>query len=82
MSEVVKTVAYSKSVDVLSFLNEGPKRFTDIGTELGLNPNIVNRRLKDLREAGLAEKAESGEYRLTSKGQRALELVEQLRALR
>jgi len=81
MSEVVKTVAYSKSVDVLSFLNEGPKRFTDIGTELGLNPNIVNRRLKDLREADLVEKKD-GEYKLTSKGARALDLVEQLRALR
>lgn len=81
MSEVVKTVAYSKSVDVLSFLKGGPKRFTDIGTELGLNPNIVNRRLKDLREAELVEKTD-GEYALTDKGLRALELVEQLRALR
>lgn len=81
MSEVIKTVAYSKSVDVMSFLNDGPKRFTDVGTELGLNPNIVNRRLKDLREADLVEKT-GGRYGLTSKGQRTLGLVNQLRDLR
>lgn len=81
MSEIVKTVAYSKSVDVLSFLEGDSKRFTTIGNELGLNPNIVNRRLKDLQEADLVTKTD-GEYELTDKGQRALELVEKLRALR
>lgn len=80
MSEVVKTVAYSRSVDVLSFLENGSMRFTDIGTELGLNPNIVNRRLKDLREVDLVAKEDS-QYKLTPKGKKALELVEELKEL-
>jgi len=74
---MLKTLAYSHALDVLALLGEEARRFTDIERELELNPNFVNMRLKDLRRIDLVEK-DSGKYRITDKGQKALRIGQEL----
>lgn len=75
---VLKALSYSRSTEVLSYLEgDEQSRFVDIERDLSLNPNIVNTRLKDLRNAGLVNKVERGKYVLTDKGVEALEILEE-----
>lgn len=75
----MKVISYSHALDILSSL-DGGKRFTEIESELGLNPNIVNMRLKDLRMATLVEKQDK-EYEITDKGEEVLDLARELEGL-
>lgn len=75
--DILKALSYSKSTQVLAYLKGGDKRFSEIEKDLSLNSNIVNMRLKDLRAAGLVEKVKRGTYRLTEKGRKAAEILEE-----
>lgn len=79
VDDVLKTLGYKHSVTVMETLRD-LHRFTDIEEETGLNPNVVNMSLKDLRMASLAEKQE-GKYFLTERGRKALNLAQKLRKL-
>ncbi len=77
--DVLKTIAYSNSLDVMELLSEG-KRFTEIENELDLNPNVVNTRLNDLRTMELVEK-KNNLYKLSPYGEDVLEIVRELEEL-
>jgi DNA-binding HxlR family transcriptional regulator len=63
------------SLRALWELRDGPQTFRDLQLRCGdISPTVLNRRLKELRDAALIEHAEGG-YRFTALG---LELTEQL----
>lgn len=81
MQDVLNSLAYSRALEILAYADGKPKRFTDICKDLGINSNIVNQRLKDLRVTDLVDKNGDGRYRVTQKGSRALQIAEQLEDL-
>ncbi|MBS1263892.1 MAG: hypothetical protein MAG715_01087 [Methanonatronarchaeales archaeon] len=69
-------------MEVLGSIEKGRNRFNEIEEDTGLNPNVVNMRLKDLRMAGLVDKKEGRKgYELTPRGKRALELGRELKSI-
>ena len=67
--EILKTISYAGTMEVLTSLGKGPKRFTEIMFETKLNPGILNRVLKTLISSGIVLKCDHEEgYELTEKG--------------
>ncbi|CAJ38029.1 hypothetical protein RRC298 [Methanocella arvoryzae MRE50] len=67
--EILKTISYAGTMEVLASVVKGPKRFSDIMFETKLNPGILNRVLKTLITNGILEKCPNDEgYKLTEKG--------------
>ncbi len=67
--EILKTISYAGTMEVLASLGKGRKRFTEIMFETKLNPGILNRVLKTLIGSGIVLKcAEDEGYELTEKG--------------
>ncbi len=65
--EILKTLSYAGSMDVLFTVTKGKTKFTDIMFETKLNPGILNRLLKALISSDILEKDADG-YHLTKKG--------------
>ncbi|WP_174590046.1 winged helix-turn-helix domain-containing protein [Methanocella conradii] len=65
--EILKTLSYAGSMDVLFTVTKGKTKFTDIMFETKLNPGILNRLLKALIASEVLEKDVDG-YHLTKKG--------------
>lgn len=59
-------------------LRGAPTAFPVLATELGAPPSVLTQRLRELREAGLVEVDEAGDYRLTGHGRRLQGPLEQL----
>ena len=56
-------------------MQKGPATFRELQDRCeGISPSILNSRIKDLREADIAERTLQG-YQLTSRGQSLLELL-------
>jgi DNA-binding HxlR family transcriptional regulator len=67
--EILKTISYAGTMEVLASLGKGRKRFTEIMFETKLNPGILNRVLKTLINSGIVAKCPDDEgYELTEKG--------------
>jgi DNA-binding HxlR family transcriptional regulator len=67
--EILKTISYAGTMEVLAAVGKGPKRFSDIMFETKLNPGILNRVLKTLITNGILDKCANDEgYKLTDKG--------------
>jgi DNA-binding HxlR family transcriptional regulator len=67
--EILKTISYAGTMEVLAALGKGRKRFTEIMFETKLNPGILNRVLKTLIGSGIVVKCADDEgYELTEKG--------------
>lgn len=67
--EILKTLSYVGTMDVLFTICKGKTKFTDIMFETELNPGILNRLLKTLLSAGILNKDRDG-YHLSDKGAR------------
>lgn len=59
-------------------LRGGSLPFRTLAQRAGASENVVSQRLRELREAGLVEVDEAGDYRLTAEGRRLQEPLEQL----
>ncbi|HMK46384.1 MAG TPA: winged helix-turn-helix domain-containing protein [Methanocella sp.] len=67
--EILKTISYAGTIEVLASLGKAPKRFTEIMFETKLNPGILNRVLKTLIASDIVAKCSNDEgYELTEKG--------------
>jgi DNA-binding HxlR family transcriptional regulator len=67
--EILKTISYAGTIEVLASLGKGRKRFTEIMFETKLNPGILNRVLKTLITSNIVAKCPDDEgYELTEKG--------------
>ncbi len=51
-------------------LRGAPHAFPTLTAAIGAPPNVLTQRLRELREAGLVEVDEAGDYRLTPHGRR------------
>lgn len=65
--EILKTLSYVGTMDVLFTICKGKTKFTDIMFETELNPGILNRLLKTLLTAGILSKDRDG-YHLSERG--------------
>ncbi len=65
--EILKTLSYVGTMDVLFTICKGKTKFTDIMFETKLNPGILNRLLKALMSSDVLEKGTDG-YHLSDKG--------------
>lgn len=65
--EILKTLSYVGTMDVLFTICKGKTKFTDIMFETELNPGILNRLLKTLLTAGILNKDRDG-YHLSERG--------------
>lgn len=84
--DVLQQLGKSKAIDVLRSVveaGEGGVHFTDIRSETNLNANMVNQRIKDLRHTDLIEKGpnRTSPYRATARGEKVLEIAEELESL-
>lgn len=70
----------SWAMGILWNLGDGPATFRELGQRCeSISPTVLNRRLKELRQARWVEKSSEG-YRLTESGQRLLGLLKPLGA--
>jgi predicted transcriptional regulator len=65
--DILKTISYAGTMDVLFAITNGKNKFTDIMFETELNPGILNRLLKSLLVAKMIDKDTNG-YHMTDKG--------------
>ena len=65
--EILKTLSYVGTMDVLFTICKGKTKFTDIMFETELNPGILNRLLKTLLTAGILTKDRDG-YHMSDRG--------------
>ena len=72
---LLKRLAREGALEVLAFLEEGSKRFTDLERDLKRTPKVVNMRLKELSALGLVFRLPGGSYALTPRGREVLELL-------
>ena len=67
--EILKTLSYVGTMDVLFTICKGKSKFTDIMFETELNPGILNRLLKTLMSADILVKDRDG-YHMSDRGAR------------
>ena len=67
--EILKTLSYVGTMDVLFTICKGKTKFTDIMFETELNPGILNRLLKTLMSANILIKDRDG-YHMSERGSR------------
>jgi predicted transcriptional regulator len=65
--DILKTISYAGTMEVLFAITNGKNKFTDIMFETELNPGILNRLLKSLLVAKMIDKDTNG-YHMTDKG--------------
>jgi len=65
--EILKTLSYVGTMDVLFTICKGKTKFTDIMFETELNPGILNRLLKTLLSADILVKDRDG-YHMSERG--------------
>ena len=75
--EPLKIVSRKGVYEILQAMKHEGKKFSELMFITKLNPGILDRHLKALMNSKLVEKDE-GVYRLTEKGKKAVELLEQL----
>ncbi|MBX6389682.1 MAG: helix-turn-helix transcriptional regulator [Frankia sp.] len=68
------------SLEIFWSLRAAPRSFSALGAAVEAPSAQLSQRARELREAGLIEVDEVGEYRLTSHGRRLLGLLEPLDA--
>ncbi|ADC65534.1 transcriptional regulator, ArsR family [Ferroglobus placidus DSM 10642] len=75
--EPLKIVSRKGVYEILQAMKYEGKKFSELMFITKLNPGILDRHLKALMKSKLVEK-DGGIYRLTEKGKKAVELLEQL----
>ena len=73
----LKIVSRKGDYEILQAMKNEGKKFSELMFITKLNPGILDRHLKALMKSQLVEK-DGGIYRLTEKGKKAVELLEQL----
>ncbi len=77
IQKVLKTISRSGVPDILFVLSRGPHRFSEIMFKTRLNPGILDRHLRALRNLGIVEKRDNA-YELTEKGRQVVGIVESI----
>ncbi len=80
LSEVIDLLGRRHALPVFWILREGPAAFRSLVTRLEAAESHLSQRLRELREAGIVEVDEAGDYRLTVHGRRLQGVLEPLDA--
>lgn len=80
LAELIELLAKRGTLTAVWELRAGAVTFGGLATRAGLPDTQVSQRLRELREAGLIEVDEAGDYRLTAEGRRLQGILEQLDA--
>ncbi|MEX5631767.1 winged helix-turn-helix transcriptional regulator [Parafrankia sp. FMc2] len=78
LAALVDLLARRHTLAVFWCLRGGSSSFRALAAKVGAAESQLSQRTRELREAGLVEVDEAGEYRLTSHGRRLLGVVEPL----
>lgn len=78
LQALVDLLSRRHALAVVEFLRGPAQSFRGVAARLGAGEAQVSQRLRELREAGLIEVDEAGDYRLTSTGRRMLDDLERL----
>ncbi|MGF7237279.1 MAG: winged helix-turn-helix transcriptional regulator [Frankia sp.] len=80
LGSLVELLARRHSLDAFWELRTTPLPFRTLAQRLDVPPARLSQRLTELREAGVIDIDESGEYRLTAQGRRLLGALEPVAA--
>ena len=80
LTQLVDLLARRHALGCLLELRGGSLPFRTLAQRAGAAENVVSQRLKELREAGIVEVDEAGDYRLSAEGRRLLGPLEALAA--
>ncbi len=75
--KVLKVISRNGVSDILFSLEKSPLRFSQLMFETKLNPGILDRHLKALKQLNIVEK-KMDTYELTPSGKRVVKLLEQI----
>lgn len=76
LAALVDLLGRRHSLDAFWALRAAPLPFRTLTQRVDTSPERLTQRLTELREAGVIEVDEAGEYRLTSEGRRLLGVLE------
>ncbi len=76
--ELVELLARRHTLAAVWELRGPPQPFRTLAKRLGISADRLSQRLRELREAGLVQVDEGGDYRLSSEGRRLLDPLERL----
>ncbi len=72
LAELIELLSRRHTLSIVLFLRGGPQPFGALVAHVGANPPQVTQRARELREAGVVEIDEGGDYRLSGTGRRLL----------
>jgi DNA-binding HxlR family transcriptional regulator len=75
---LVDLLARRFALPLVWLLRSGAEAYPALIAHVGAPPSVASQRLRELREAGLVEVDEGGDYRLTTHGRRLLGPLERL----
>lgn len=78
LAHLVDLLGRRHSLDAIWELRGPAQPFRTLARRLGAADDRLSQRLRELRESGLIEVDEGGDYRLSSEGRRLLDLLERL----
>ena len=78
LAELIELLGRRGALTAVWQLRTGPVAFRGLASRAGLADPQASQRLRELREAGLIEVDEVGDYRLTAEGRRLQGVLEQL----
>jgi DNA-binding HxlR family transcriptional regulator len=78
LAELIELLGRRGALSAVWQLRSGPVTFRGLATRAGLPDPQASQRLRELREAGVVEVDEVGDYRLTAEGRRLQGVLEQL----
>ncbi|MGZ4664893.1 MAG: winged helix-turn-helix transcriptional regulator [Frankiaceae bacterium] len=78
LAELIELLGRRGALTAMWQLRSGPVTFRGLATRAGLPDPQASQRLRELREAGLIEVDEVGDYRLTAEGRRLQGVLEHL----
>src|SRR5688500_14158647 len=80
LSSVLDVLARRGVLTVVRVLTVGPASYRALERQVEVSGSVLQQRLRDLRQLGAVEIAESGEYRLSAEGRRLLGVLDHLDA--
>jgi DNA-binding HxlR family transcriptional regulator len=78
LADLVELLSRRHALDVFWWLRGASESFRALASRLSANEAQLSQRLRELRQAGIVEIDEAGDYRLTSHGRRLQGLLEPL----
>lgn len=78
LQALVDLLARRHSLAAFWELRGSAQPFRTLARRLGVGEDRLSQRLRELRESGLIEVDEAGDYRLTPEGRRLLDLLERM----